>query len=107
MEARGNLFVENIFGVAFWSEVVWLLYLRRGLVNSLLVPACFLCNTQPLLRDMDPSILGQEEGDTTSVFLRGGRCIYLQHSSAHVMGSNQANSWCSSSCLALFLLSRS
>lgn len=67
MEARGNLFVENIFGVAFWSEVVWLLYLRRGLVNSLLVPACFLCNTQPLLRDMDPSILGQDEGDTTSI----------------------------------------
>lgn len=43
---------------------------------------------------------------TQPLFLRGGRCIYLQHSSAHGMGSNQANSWCSS-CLALFLLSRS
>lgn len=106
MEVRGNLFVENIFGVVFWSEVVWFLYLRRGLVKSFLVPACFLCNTQTLLRDMDPSVLGQDEEDTSSVFLRGGRCIYLQHSSAHGKGSNQANSWCSS-CLALFLLSRS
>lgn len=38
-----HLYAENIFGIVFWSKGVWFLCLRRWLVNTLPVPACFLC----------------------------------------------------------------
>lgn len=73
------------WGIWVWRNVV--LYLRRGLVNSLLMSARFLSNAQSPLWDADPSVLGQAKGDAASaVLVRRGDAFTFSRSPVCGMG---------------------